>query len=185
MTRDHNDTSSARREVLTRPYRLAILWTTVIWLVVVAAFLCRSFLGTAQLAEVSSGEALTVAIASLLIAYTAVLPGLFDNWVRETGKADEAITTGTRQSDRQLRQTGLLVAGVMIRLLGTVALFLTCRYQMATPTEAVAAMTIGWYVLLTFVEVLVMARELPDAIGGAVESGSSRSPASGQGFARD
>ncbi len=53
----------------------------------------------------------------------------------------------------------LLVAGIAmaVRLLGTVALFLLCRYQMVHSVESVAAMVLGWYVLLTTVEIVGIA----------------------------
>ena len=54
-----------------------------------------------------------------------------------------------------------LMAGMPIRLVGTVALFLTCRYHMASSSEMIAGMTIGWYVLLTSIEVFVLARSVP------------------------
>lgn len=86
-----------------------------------------------------------------------------------------------------------MVFGVMIRLTGTVALFLSCRYHMATPTTWVAAMTIGWYVLLTFVDISVLARELPEPFDAPRDLAKdkipsrrhSEHPTSVQGFARD
>ncbi len=43
--------------------------------------------------------------------------------------------------------------GMMIRIVGTVALFLLCRYHMTTGTTQLAAWVLGWYVYLTIVEV--------------------------------
>ena len=51
-------------------------------------------------------------------------------------------------------------AGLLIRLAGTVALFLWCRYHMPSSLEFCAAMVLGWYVLLTPVEILTVASEL-------------------------
>ncbi len=87
-------------------------------------------------------DAIVIAISSVLVACLAMLPGLFS----------------------RRRSGGIIVnlmAGIPIRLVGTVALFLACRYHMASPSEVIAVMTISWYLLLTFIEVLVLVRQSP------------------------
>ncbi len=76
MTRDQNDTPSARHEDLARPYRLAIWWTTVVWLAVVAVFLGRVFLAATADHEMNIGETLIIAVASLLISFASMIPSL-------------------------------------------------------------------------------------------------------------
>ncbi len=112
---------------------------------------------------------MVLAVASLFFSYASLLP-------LKLGRDDRV--DGVRADERALasRRTSRLVAGVMIRLLGTVALFLTCRYHMATSAGVIAAMTIGWYVLLTSIEVVVVARELPRPVG---ESAGTRSRLTG------
>ena len=56
------------------------------------------------------------------------------------------------------------MAGMVIRLLGTVALFAVCRYQMAELTHLVAVAVLGWYVLLTITEVGLLAWLAPSRI---------------------
>ena len=49
------------------------------------------------------------------------------------------------------------IGAMAIRTVGTVALFLGCRYQMGLPMETIAILVCSWYVLLTTSEVLLMA----------------------------
>ncbi len=100
---------------------------------------------------VSLTDLLVIAVASAAIACLAMLPGLI-RWPQRL----ESDPTAMWQ-----RLAVCLFAGMAIRLAGTVALFLSCRYHMATSAEMIAGMTIGWYVLLTSIEVFVLARELP------------------------
>jgi hypothetical protein len=44
-----------------------------------------------------------------------------------------------------------------IRALGTVALFLLCRYQMGLSLHTLAMFVCGWYALLTSIEVALLA----------------------------
>jgi hypothetical protein len=90
------------------------------------------------------GEAVVIAIGSIVVASLAMLPGLLSR------RQDDGIVVN-------------LMAGIPIRMVGTVALFLTCRYQLASPTETIAAMAISWYLLLTFIEVVVLVRQSPAA----------------------
>ena len=45
-----------------------------------------------------------------------------------------------------------------IRSLGTVALFVACRYHFGEESQTVVFLVIGWYVYLTSVEVYSLAR---------------------------
>jgi hypothetical protein len=158
-------------EAFGRAMRRSLWWTSVAWMVTVGvgsvAWLLVGGLGASDLFPSDSGrtassakgdEALVLAVASLLIAYGSLLPLKLGRDERDHGvRVDE--------SELASRRTSSLVAGVLIRLLGTVALFLTCRYHMATSVGIIAAMTIGWYVLLTSIEVFVLARELPRPVG--------------------
>ena len=138
--------------------------------------LSQTGMGERWLAGVRTGDTIFVAIASLLIAFAAMIPGWSINRIR--GEAGRSQPTGASAGvDRPgnlgqsaalaRKQTTRLMASVLIRLFGTVALFLACRYQMATPIEKLAAMVLGWYVLLTFVEILMLARGLSGSSGTA------------------
>ncbi|MGB7343326.1 MAG: hypothetical protein WBD20_03880, partial [Pirellulaceae bacterium] len=43
----------------------------------------------------------------------------------------------------------------------TVALFVLCRYQLAGSVKWIAAVILGWYVVLTFTEIAMLAHSLP------------------------
>ena len=100
-------------------------------------------------------DAVAIAAASGVIACVSILPGMLMQFVVPRGQAADQTT------ELWGHVTAALAAGMMIRLLGTVALFLTYRYHMASSTEMIAGMTIGWYVFLTSIEVLVLAKTLP------------------------
>ncbi|TWU30962.1 hypothetical protein [Novipirellula artificiosorum] len=51
-------------------------------------------------------------------------------------------------------------AAMMFRLVGTVALFLFCRYQLAEPEGWLALIVLGWYIYLTTIEVSTLARAM-------------------------
>ena len=172
MTTTHTETPIDLGDAaFSRALRHSVWWTSVAWIVTIGigtvAWLTLG--GPARTTTVEADEALVLAVASLLIAYGSLLP-------LKLGRDDRV--DGVRADERALasRRASRLVAGVMIRLLGTVALFLTCRYHMASSLGVIAAMTIGWYVLLTSIEVVVVARELPRPVG---ESAGTRSRLTG------
>jgi hypothetical protein len=191
------DPVAERRELYSRPFTRAMRVSTLAWAGALVLSLATWTVARVTLSTpIRLGDALLLAVASLVVSYASLVPALLAGW----------LMAGRSEGDRSglgQQQSGLMVAGVMIRLTGTVALFLTCRYQMATPTAWVAAMTIGWYALLTFVDVSVLARELPKPMDGrhdvAIDDMFSRPrperpasvpsasvpSASVQGFARD
>lgn len=87
-----------------------------------------------------------IAIASLIISTGALLPGL------KLSQSENAKATPT---DHYLRT---IVAAMTIRVLGTVALLLVCRYEMGVPLQATALFVCGWYIVLTSIEVSLLAR---------------------------
>lgn len=174
MKRQHDHTPTDQREILPRAYRRAIGWTSLIWFAVMAtACLLWAILGSGHFARtgIQPGEAIAIGVASLLVSYASFAPEYLG---RRRAPASPTIPEGSGIAQRQ---SGRLVAGVVIRLIGTVALFLTCRYHMATPMELVAAMTITWYVLLTSVDVAVLVCELPK--GALFQVSKNRSHNSG------
>lgn len=129
-----------------RSFVHAFGWILIGW----AAALCILVCVVGQTDAGMFSDSMIIAVASVAIACASMLPGL--------------LTRGGSRAHAQGQGSGLaagLFAGILIRLVGTVALFLTCRYHMASTTEMIAGMTIGWYLLLTSIEVFVLVRELP------------------------
>ena len=181
------DPVAARRELYSRPFTRAIRVSTYAWTAGLALLLAIWMVAWVTASTpIRFGDVMLIAVASLTVSHASLVPALL------AGRA-MAHRAGCDRSHVGQQQSGLMVVGVMIRLTGTVALFLTCRYQMATPTTWVAAMTIGWYVLLTFVDISVLARELPKPFKGRHDVATDEwsfhvnpePPASVQGFARD
>ena len=139
-------------------YLRAMLATTFVWgillglLVLVHFAFSKLFVESAGDFAWSASDMVLVAVGSLLVAYVSMLPGL-------------------RLSRLESSFYGAMLAGITIRLLGTVALFLTCRYQLASSADLIAGMAIGWYVLLTSIEVITLSRRLPKSyLAGPVRS---------------
>ena len=121
-----------------RPFARALAWVIGGGAVALAAMIF--FIN--QIDAALLNDAIVIAMFSVMIACLAMLPGLL------VGRCSDGILVN-------------LMAGIPIRLVGTVALFLACRYHMASPSEAIAVITISWYLLLTSIEVLVLVRQSP------------------------
>ena len=92
----------------------------------------------------------TITVGSGLVAAVALAPGL--RWQSRRAVTGDAASWG-RLSD--------LLSAMAIRLLGTVALFMLCRYQMAAVSaQSIAIWVLAWYAWLTAVEVTAVVREL-------------------------
>ncbi|MEM0924900.1 MAG: hypothetical protein AAGJ83_02570 [Planctomycetota bacterium] len=122
-------------------FRLAIIATTAVGFPVFLIIATVCFLSPLE-GTPTVGDMCIVALGSLLVAHGSMAPGLV--FQRFEGGIHTA-----------------MVAGITIRLVGTVALFLTCRYQLASSAEFLAGTAIGWYVLLTSVEVVILGRRPP------------------------
>ncbi len=91
------------------------------------------------------GLATIIAVCSGGIAILAMVPGVL------LERAASRPTAG---------YFTVLMASIVLRLIGTVALFVLCRYHMANSLEIAAILTIVWYVYLSTVEVVVLAKQL-------------------------
>ena len=150
QTESHRPSDFGR--TLKRSHLRAFYRVTVGWVLGLALLYC---LMLAYQQQEALSDALIIAVSSGIIACLSMLPALFQGWRDEPGQRL------SESNHPWQRFTVCLLAGMMIRVTGTVALFLTCRYHMSASTELIAGMTIGWYVLLTSLEVSALARELP------------------------
>ncbi|MCG8652073.1 MAG: hypothetical protein MI861_19700 [Pirellulales bacterium] len=91
-------------------------------------------------------QTLTIAVAGGVISVLALLPGLL--------MGVEVKSTGGRAMTFMVA----CLAAMMIRMLGTVALLVACRYQMSLPTIMMVALVCGTYVFLTAVEIHLLVR---------------------------
>jgi hypothetical protein len=134
-----------------RSFVHALTWVMIGWSIVTSILLFTIDLRNTPMFT----DTLVIAVASGVIACVSVLPGMLMQFVVPKGAA------GCQSAEPWGRLTAALAVGMMIRSIGTVALFLTYRYHLASSTEMIAGMTLGWYVFLTSIEVLVLARTLP------------------------
>lgn len=125
---------------LHRVFSHALLAVTSTWLV--ATFVLSSL--TIWLAPQHFAVVTSVALLSGLVAVIALLPGLL---------AAPPAVKGDYSTP--------LLASVILRILGTVALFLLCRYHLAASDDLLAGNVVGWYLFLTVIEVTALVRFLP------------------------
>ena len=104
--------------------------------------------------------AFIIAIASLLIAIVALSPLAWIAKSRKHLSRSDVTQSNSTQSNASFDQSLIapFMFGIALRLFGTVALFLLCRYQLGQPPETIAALVAGWYVWLTAVEVFSLAQ---------------------------
>lgn len=114
---------------------------------------------------------LTIAGMSGLISIIALVPGisLGDRSAARAGSADAAKMAPN--STRTLLFIVGSVAAMAIRVAGTVALLVACRYQMGLPLQTMAFLVCGWYVVLTSVEITWLAKGASSIDSNRLESG--------------
>ena len=107
-------------------------------------------------------ETVVITLLSGLIGAASMIPGLVGEWMPLMDPSSLAPKTA-QDTNGKHSYIGPLFGGMILRLIATVALFVMCRYQMAAPLQWIAAMTIGWYVVLTTTEVILLSRGMPQA----------------------
>lgn len=128
-----------------RPYTCGLLATAAAWMVgaVVALFFSR-----AASLPADASQAIAITLGSLIVAVAAAVPGVLTERGGRFHAAPEQLAVG-------------FSAGVVIRLLGTVALLGMCSYHFPAAKEQTAGWILAWYVFLTTVEVMALAMLLP------------------------
>lgn len=140
---------SASRLPTDQPYTCGLIATVVAWLCGAVAAV-----GLIHLCGFHLDRQLAVAIAlgSGVVATAASVPGVAQErrigWAYANAAAPAHLAIG-------------FSAGVLIRLLGTVALLGLCSYHMPAAKEQIAGWTLAWYVYLTTVDVTALAMLLP------------------------
>ncbi len=122
------------------------------WLLGCAASWLVGLLDVSTLAPLQIGK---ISLASGVIAVVSVL---------SFSKVACRAFGGPSVVDILTGDMGLFVAfsiGMTIRILGTVALFLLCRYQMVAQTMQIAVWVLTWYFYLTVVEILLFVCQSP------------------------
>ena len=97
-----------------------------------------------------------IAAMSGLISICALIPGM--------ALAAPPFPVESKLSRRErIERSGLFLVGVLatmiIRAVGTVALLVLCRYQMGLPVETIVLFVCGWYIALTAFEVYWLAQK--------------------------
>ncbi|TWU04371.1 hypothetical protein [Stieleria varia] len=136
-----------------KPFTTVGVYLLLLWAVSVG--LVGGLVVTASLASMS--QFVWVALGSVAVSLCALMPGAMVEWLpKGAGQSSPASTVHS------------FLAGMVIRLFGTVALFALCRYHMAASPEQIAAMTLGWYCWLTVTEVVLLVRLVPSRHSCAV-----------------
>ncbi len=142
LMNDHaHETPGGQPRSTRRSFFRALRWIVGSWAVCLALLVVLVSQRNAELLA----DAMIIAVVSIAIACASLVPALCSQGKSSSGQGSELVMG--------------MFAGIPIRFVGTVALFVTCRYHMASTMEMIAGMTIGWYVLLTLIEVITLARE--------------------------
>lgn len=107
------------------------------------------------LERISFSDYCLVSTANLLVGYFSLVP-MFR--VSDLGGGDGVETESKDKKNAKL--LGVLMSGMTIRFLGTIALVVVCRYHIGSAEQTLAAATIFWFALLTSVSVLATAKEV-------------------------
>ena len=140
------ETNDRRRRVLRSAFCAAHRAVAAAW---VAGTLLIAGVAS-QFAPEAFVSLLVISIGSAVIAHAALIPG---NLIART-VAPSSIVDGMVA----------WLAGTLVRLFGTVALVGWCCYHMAELERdgLLLGTVLGWYVTLTFVEVWVLSRAMPE-----------------------
>ena len=131
--------SSQFRHILRR---IALAWG-------VGCIIALAF-GILGISDMAVHRIFRISIASGFLGFAAILPFSSSAARRLGGAPAVELLNG---------ELGLFVAfsiGMGIRITGTVALFLACRYQMVAPDGEIAAFVLTWYLYLTLIEIALV-----------------------------
>ena len=97
-----------------------------------------------------------IAVMSGLISVCALIPGM-------TLTTPQFPVESKLSRQQRIQRSGLFLVGVqatmIIRVIGTVALLVLCRYQVEQPVETIVLFVCGWYIALTAFEVFWLAKK--------------------------
>lgn len=124
---------------------------TAVWLVLCLLVIAVSF------AENAISPNLTWGIVSLVSPFLLWRKLAIASWVIALASVFPRLMSVQISTDRWLATQGFL-AGMLIRISGTVALFLASSYYLDAPETWSAAWLLFWHVVLLAAEVIVIAR---------------------------
>lgn len=158
--------------VVLRPFHRTVAALVVAWLLAIAiiALLSRRFpevRGDGSGPALSWADCFFIAAASLVVALVAMAPGIVMDFRRGAAgaqpPASRANAKGLEKAWQDAKTLGLALefsVSMLLRLVGTVALFMLCRYHLAASDRLIAGWVLGWYFWLGFVEVTWLCRAI-------------------------
>lgn len=130
------------------PFAWAIIWTIGTWF----ALTCLLLALLAWLKPDLMRECISIAIGSGFIATASLVPGWTAYQWRDVAPTGSKATMGKDKNESE-NYINAHLSGMILRLVGTVALFAMCRYQMAASEQWIAGLILTYYVTLTLVEI--------------------------------
>jgi hypothetical protein len=124
----------------------------LVWVVLAVVFSVAVYFSAIELIWPAS----FIAVMSGLISICALIPGM-------ALTAPQFPVESKLSRQQRIQRSGLFLVGVLatmiIRAVGTVALLVLCRYQMVLPVETIVLFVCGWYIALTAFEVYWLAQK--------------------------
>lgn len=146
MTSKHLTFSKAIRG----PFTFTAIGVSIAWVVGCVVLLSVASLFSGDFVS----DTILISVLSGLIALASLTFGMVREWV--------AILEPKDRQDTKVKKDYIvpLFGGMILRLIATVALFIICSYQVAGSVEWIALVTIGWYVFLTTIEVVLLSSRI-------------------------
>lgn len=171
---------------LVRPYQTVIQVVAAVWLIVAVGAVAAHAammptasgdLQTAEFPNLTASDVLVIAGFSGLIAIAATVPGwtivIPPSAISESDPVNATLPefnaalpelTGKAELSAQAlaieRLGQAFLAGMLIRITGTVALFLASSYYMETSPTRIGIWVLGWHLVLLLTEVIVLSRQI-------------------------
>ena len=130
---------------------------TLVWIIILGASLIAgaAFLPQEMLETTKTRNYCLISLGNLLVAYLTLMP------LRHLGQRMAlGENPSTPKSGGAAGVSSLMLFGMAIRFIGTIALFVVCRYQMAIADELIALTCIAWYLIFSAIITHAMATEV-------------------------
>ena len=127
------------------------------WIIILGASLIggAALLPKEMLETTTTSNYFLISLGNLFVAYLTLMP------LRHLGqKLALGENRGAPKSVAAAGVSSVMLSGMAIRFIGTIALFVVCRYQMAASDDFIALTCIAWYLIFSAIITHAMSTEV-------------------------